>query len=186
MSAKTMEHVVFAPQRRSSEDLSFAPTENRDLHECAQTELDKGECEMRFRPVETSIRHIIDDDSRIEFLEKNARERVQRWTEEGWESRTSGVTFIFRDPAWSRPDGTRDVEFTAKGLARIGETKYSDGNTVRFTQLYGIEIRGDEFDNCFRQYTGGDKMKFEHVREFVTQAILTYLGNVPDKTVTFT
>jgi hypothetical protein len=140
---------------------------------------------MNFKPKEKSLSHLIDEESGIEFLEKNVQERVKRFIREGWDTRATSVTFVVRGATRPGAGGSGDIEFPAKGLTRAAETKYADGNTVRYAQLYGFEIPYKEFLKSFSQYVGSDPNRLEQVKKFVTEAILTYLGNVQDKKVIF-
>jgi hypothetical protein len=135
---------------------------------------------MNFRPKTTSHSHLIDDETGIEFLEKDVEVRIGHFTREGWDSRTSGVVFVFRDPRWKG-----SIEFPAMGLGRIGETKWSDGTVTRFDQIYGFSIQAKVFDERFGAYTNGDPAELAKVKRLVTEAIIVYLGKTPDKEVLF-
>jgi hypothetical protein len=144
---------------------------------------------MKFRAIDANVSplHLVDDDSGIEFFEKNGPERVRRWIEEGEDSRRRGVTFVFRDTRWVTSDGGHNVEFRAIGRPRILETKDSQTSKIFRTEvIYGFDIRGEEFYRSFAEYTGGDQAKIAQVRDFARAAILFYLSPVPGTIVNFT
>jgi hypothetical protein len=130
--------------------------------------------------------HVIDDDTGIELIEKDWEMRVRWWTREGYDSRIDGVTLVFRDPTWHSPTGGHDIEFTAKGVRRILETKQEDGRVIKMGQMYCMEIPTKDFDERFAAYVGRDKEKLQQLKEYMTEIILFYLGTkVPDRVVKF-
>jgi len=144
---------------------------------------------MRFRPLndKTSMAHLVDEDTGIEFFEKDLAARVKSWTREGVDFRRYGLVFVFRDPRWTGPNGTHDIEFKAVGRERPVERKYeNDPKVYRGTQIYGIDIATADFVRSFAPYTGGDRTKTDEIRKYVTAAILSYLGTIPDTEVNFT
>jgi hypothetical protein len=140
---------------------------------------------MRFRSKNPPARHVIDDDTGIELIEKDWEETAELWVLEGIDHRRYGFTFIFRDPKWIAPDGGHDIEFRVKGLERMYESKRPDGTVVQLLEIYGVQISREEFAKRFSLYAKGDPRKIHDLEDFLTQAILFYLGKTQDKTVTF-
>jgi hypothetical protein len=129
----------------------------------------------------------MDDDTGIEFFEKNLRERVKQWIREGEDSRLWGITFVFRDPDWTAANGSHEVEFPATSRSRKVETKdRTTARVYRTDRIYGFDIPTREFDQKFDEYTNGSAAKLDEVRNFVRAAVLHYLGKKEDKVVNFT
>jgi len=140
---------------------------------------------MRFARVKGRVSYLVDEESGIEFFEKNVDERFNRFATEGWDTRlTSPVTFVFRDPTWIQSGG-RDIELEAKALTRTARETYSDGRSYPYTQVYGFEIGSRAFTDSFRAYTAGDSAKLSHAKEFLTAALHIYMGKVEGKVVVF-
>lgn len=141
---------------------------------------------MRFKRIKNEILHFIEEETGIEFFEKDVDERMARFATEGWDTRlTSNITFVFRDPRWAGNDGSGNIEFSAKPLTRTAKETYSDGSSFPYTEVYGFEIPPRPFLDSFKEYVGSDDRKLARLKAFVTDAILTYLGSAQDKRVIF-